>query len=175
VRQPSVRQHGLAIPYYIVGLVILTGCIIFLATTGVQAALRYAAGSSFNEAGFYNQYKDLIVVTQYALGFGAVITAAGFLLFARNYAPESKQGGLLWLVSGLMVVWAVGFGMDLVRPLAFVVFAEGVKERLPFLLYTLATLVGLAVWGSAYLEGGHFPEWLGGRRWASRWRCWDCI
>ncbi|HVR78785.1 MAG TPA: hypothetical protein VMS99_10370, partial [Acidimicrobiia bacterium] len=105
------------------------------------------------------EHRTLWLFSQYGFGLGAVVTASGFVLLAS--AKSAGSNPLAGLASYGMLIGALLWGINLVlRATDAEGFAAGTHPRWPFLVYTLLTMLGLAVWGWLYLQGD-FPTWLG--------------
>lgn len=144
--------------YTTIAWIILIGCLLFLFAAFNPSAIAFGARTPEARLEAIRNYERLWLISQYAFGLGAVLTAIGFFLFARAYGGG---GGLLLPVSAGMLAGALLWGINLfMRATDFEGFANGAQPNWPFVAYTLLTMLGLAVWGYAYLQGG-FPAWLG--------------
>jgi hypothetical protein len=147
--------------YTTIAWIILIGCLLFLFAAFNPASMAFGAPTPEAKLEIIRRYERLWVISQYAFGLGAVVAAAGYLLLARAGGPQAAYGGLLTLVSSGMLAGALLWGINLfMRATDFEGFANGTQPNWPFLTYTLLTLLGLAVWGYVFLQGG-FPVWLG--------------
>jgi hypothetical protein len=147
--------------YTTIAWIILIGCLLFLFAAFNPSAMVFGVQGAQAKLEVIRRHERLWVISQYAFGLGAVVAAAGYLLLARAGGPLAAHGGLLMLVSSGMLAGALLWGINLyMRATDFEGFANGTQPNWPFLAYTLLTLLGLAVWGYVYLQGG-FPVWLG--------------
>jgi len=147
--------------YTTIAWIILIGCLLFLFAAFNPSSMAFGMQGAEAKLEVIRRYERLWVISQYAFGLGAVVAAAGYLLLARAGGPQAAYGGLLTLVSSGMLAGALLWGINLfMRATDFEGFANGMQPNWPFLAYTLLTLLGLAVWGYVYLQGG-FPVWLG--------------
>lgn len=138
--------------------ILLVGCLLFLAAAFNPSSMAFAARDAAAKLEIISKHRSLWLVSQVGFGLGAVIAAFGFVLAARAYAAGSPLVG--WVSYG-MLAGALLWGINLVqRATDFEGFANGAQPNWPFILYTVLTLLGLAVWGWFYLQGG-FPVWLG--------------
>ena len=141
--------------------IILVGCLLFLFAAFNPSAMAFGAQGAAAKLEVIRRHERLWVLSQYAFGLGAVVTAAGYLLLARSYGPQSAFGGLLNLVSVGMLAGALLWGINLFACATdFEGFGNGTQPNWPFIAFTLLTLLGLAVWGYVFLQGG-WPVWLG--------------
>lgn len=141
-----------------VAWVLLSGCILFLAAAFNPSAMAFAATGAEAKLRIIEEHRTLWLLSQYGFGAGAVVTASGFVLLASAHAAGNRVVGL---VSYGMLIGALLWGINLVlRAREVEGFAAGTHPRWPFLVYTLLTMLGLAVWGWYYLQTG-FPNWLG--------------
>ncbi|MQC25893.1 MAG: hypothetical protein DWG76_00370 [Chloroflexi bacterium] len=139
-----------------IGWVILVGCVLFLSAAFNPSAMAFGVQGAQAKLEVINRNSSLWVLSQYGFGLGAVVTAFGFVLLAR-----AQGNALAGTVSYGMLVGALLWGINLfTRATDFAGFANGTQPTWPFLTYTFLTMLGLAVWGWFYLQGG-FPIWLG--------------
>jgi hypothetical protein len=139
-----------------IGWIILVGCLLFFAAAFNPSAMAFAARDAAAKLEILNRHRSLWVVSQWGFGLGALVAAIGFSLLARGSGSP-----LVALASYGMLAGALLWGINLVlRATDLEGFAAGTQPNAPFLAYTLLTLLGLAVWGWFYLQGG-YPAWLG--------------
>ncbi|MCW5874142.1 MAG: hypothetical protein KIS88_05800 [Anaerolineales bacterium] len=148
--------------YSKIAWIMLIGSSLFLLAAFNPSAMAFAARTPETKLDILNKLPRLWVVSQFGFGFGAILPAIGYLLLARGpYGANTPFPGILTAVSIGMLIGAGLWGINLVqRASDFEGFARGAHANWPFVVYTVLTLVGLAVWGYAYLQG-NMPAWIG--------------
>lgn len=148
--------------YSKIAWILLIGSILFVLAAFNPSAMVFAALTPEAKLEILNKLPRLWVASQFGFGLGAILPAIGYLFLARShYGLNTPFPGLLTAVSLGMLVGAGLWGISLVQRAGDLQgFAHGAHPNWPFVVYTVLTLVGLAVWGYAYLQGG-MPAWLG--------------
>ena len=95
---------------------------------------------------------------------GPLIAAIGVILLGAS--AHNDRATLLWILSGsLMLAGVVAWGIDcFLRGIRPVEFVFGRLPGWPFVLYVLATILGIGLMGAGFTAAG-----------SSRWLCWPVI
>lgn len=149
-------------PYRLAAWTLLVGSLIFLfAAFNPSSMAVFPAATPEARLAAIQRYRSLWVISQVAFGLGAVIAALGYVLLARALGDRAVAMALPRAAALGMLFGALLWGINLVqRATDFTGFAQGTQPAWPFVIYTLLTIAGLAVWGWIYLQSG-FPGWLG--------------
>lgn len=149
-------------PYRLAAWVLLIGSLIFLfAAFNPTSMAVFPAATPDARLAAIQRHQSLWVISQVAFGLGAVIAALGYVLLARALGDQAVATVLPRTASLGMLLGALLWGVNLVqRATDFAGFAQGTQPGWPFVVYSLLTIAGLAVWGWIYLQSG-FPGWLG--------------
>jgi hypothetical protein len=146
---------------FLSGVVTTVGSILFLVGAFLPISARvYPQPSPAKRLESITAAQGQWLTSQVLLALGATITVIGVALYAYHLRHETYVP-LVWasvafLTAGL-IPWLWQVHLRAVDPSWF---AEGLYPMWPYLLYFIATEVGLAIFGVALLSGPH-PAWLG--------------
>ena len=143
----------------IFGVFVSVGSVLFLIAAFSPISKVYAESESARRLAIIQENPGGWRISQVLFGLGAVITAVAIGFWAVQIGEWlAYLSFLAMLVGALLWSWLVYH-----RALAPEAFAAGTLPYWPFVIYTILTQLGLAIFGSVLimLLGSDLPGWVG--------------